>query len=293
MPVLDTMRIQSLTDCIPGIHVLWSSGAIWHGIRAEAYHIEEVETGHFQMADHGLLFHLSNSAMVELEIDGQWDKRMRVPGDLCILPETAISRVRSRDPHDALILTVSQGLIARTGLDAGETMAAGLIGRAHLRDAALEHICRALNAEAEGNYGSSPLYGECLGVALCARLLQVSFVERPPMPQKGGITPRTLRRVLDHVESNLDSLLTVACLAKISGLSECRFAHNFKYATGLPPHQYVIQMRLRRAKEMLRSTNLAVLDIANAVGYVSVSRFNSLFRRELGITPSDYRDCFR
>ena len=112
------------------------------------------------------------------------------------------------------------------------------------------------------------------------------------MAKKGGIAPRALRRVIDYIESNLDSPLRMASLAEISGLSQYRFAHNFKSATGVPPHQYVLRTRLDRAKQMLRQTNLSVLDIAYAVGCQSVSRFNSLFRRELGTTPSHYRASF-
>jgi AraC family transcriptional regulator len=85
----------------------------------------------------------------------------------------------------------------------------------------------------------------------------------------------------------------MAALAEIAGLSQYRFAHNFKSAIGLPPHQYVIRARIERAKRILRETDLSILDIACAVGCQSVSRFNSLFKRELGTTPSGYRASFR
>jgi len=111
--------------------------------------------------------------------------------------------------------------------------------------------------------------------------------------RKGGMAPRVLRQVMDYIDSNLDSPLRMASLAEVCGLSQYRFAHNFKSATGVPPYQYVIRRRLDRAKHMLRQTNLSVLDIANAVGCQSISRFNSLFRQEMGITPSSYRASFR
>jgi AraC family transcriptional regulator len=107
------------------------------------------------------------------------------------------------------------------------------------------------------------------------------------------MAPRALRQVTDYIESNLDSPLRMTSLAEISGLSQYRFAHNFKSATGVPPYQFVLRKRLDRAKQMLRQTNLSVLDIASAVGCQSIGRFNSLFRRELGTTPSNYRAAFR
>src|SRR5215831_5857834 len=93
-----TICAHSPRDVIPNLNVLWSSGTIWHGIRAEAYRIESVETPEFQTVDHSVAIHLSIPALVELKTDGRWDTRKRVPGDLAILPASAVRHVRSRDP---------------------------------------------------------------------------------------------------------------------------------------------------------------------------------------------------
>jgi AraC family transcriptional regulator len=285
--------VHSPRDVIPNLNVLWSSGTTWHGVRAEAYRLEEVETPQFRRVDHSVAVHLLTPALVELAIDGQCDTRKRVPGDLAILPAAAVRQVRSRDPHEVLVVTVSQEVVARTALEAGDGTSFELIPRAYHRDAQLEHICWALKAEAECNYVSGPLYGESLALAVCVHLLRQRFGNDSSMTKKGGIAPRALRRVIDYIESNLDSPLRMASLAEVSGLSQYRFAHNFKSTTGVPPYQYVLRARLDRAKQMLRHTNLSVLDIAYAVGCQSISRFNSLFRRELGTTPSSYRASFR
>lgn len=81
-----TTFVQTLTDLIPDLNILWSSGTIWHGIRADGYHIEMVETAHFQTAEHSVLVQLSNPALVELMTNGEWDTCKRVPGDRSILP---------------------------------------------------------------------------------------------------------------------------------------------------------------------------------------------------------------
>jgi len=284
---------QNPRDVVPNLNVLWSSGAVWHGIRADLCQIEAIETPRFRTVDHSLVVHLSNPARVELKTDGHCDSRQRVQGDLAILPATAVRQVRSGDPHEVLVVAVSQELVVQTALDAGDGTPFELIPRPYYRDARLEHICWALKAEAESGYASSPLYGESLALAVCVHLLRQRMGKDSLAMKKGGMAPRTLRRVLDYIESNLDSPLRMADLAELSGLSQYRFAHNFKCATGLPPYQCVLRARLDRAKQMLRQTNLSVLDIAYAVGYQSIGRFNSLFRRELGTTPSNYRAAFR
>jgi len=288
-----TICAYSSKEMTPNSRILWSSGTTWRGIRVEAHHFDEVETAPFQTEDHGVVMHLSTPALVELRTDDQRDHRRRVPGDLAILPATAIRQVRSRDPHDVLVVTMSQEAVAHCALEAGDGTELDLVPRAHYRDAQLEHICWALKAEAECNYISGRLYGESLALAMSIHLLRQVSTRHSSMTKKGGIAPRLLRQVIDYIESNLDTPLRMASLAGICGLSEYRFAHNFKSATGVPPYQFVIRTRLQRATQMLQQTNLSILEIACAVGCQSVSRFNSLFKREVGTTPSVYRALCR
>jgi AraC family transcriptional regulator len=289
----ETICVRTAREVIPNLAVLWSSGSTWHGIKAEGCHLEGAETPQFRTVDHQVLMHLSKPALVELKAAGQCDTRERVSGDLSILPAASVCQVRARDPHELLLVSVSQDLVVQTALEAGDGMPCELIPRVYHRDAQLEHICWALKAEAECNCVLGRLYGESLALALCAHLLRHPFANNSAMAKKGGMAPRMLRRVIDYIESNLDGSIRMASLAEISGLSQYRFAHNFKSATGIPPHQYVIRARLDRAKQMLRRTNVSVLDIAYGVGFQSISRFNSLFKRELGTTPSNYRTSFR
>jgi len=280
-------------ELLPNRCVLWSSGKVWHRVVAEACHFDGIETPQFRANDHCVLMHLSAPAFVELEIGDQSDRRARTAGDLAVIPASAVRQVRSPEPHDVLMVTVSLDVMAQTALESGDGTPLELLPRPYHRDAQLEHICWALKAEAESNYVSGPLYGESLALALCIHLLRQRAVEDPWMARKGGIAPRKLRQVVDYIESNLDSPMRMASLAEVSGLSHCRFAHNFKCATGVSPYQYVLRTRLERAKRMLRQTNLSVVDVAYSVGCQSVSRFNSLFRREVGTTPSGYRASFR
>ena len=67
------------------------------------------------------------------------------------------------------------------------------------------------------------------------------------------------------------------------------FNRLFKRATGLPPSQYHIRLRLDTARRLLRETDRSVIEVANAVGYSNPSHFAQLFRKDTGITPSDYR----
>ncbi len=284
---------SDLRDPIKSHDILWSSGDAWRGVVAEAYHFQDLTTSEFQAVDHVLLVHFSSRAPVELKVDSQSDTRVRVPGDLSIIPAGTICRLRSRVPHEVLVVTVSQQIMVRSGFELRQAGPYQPRLRTHVRDAQLEHICRALKAEAECNYASGPLYGDSLALALGVHLLTHYPANSPSASHVGGMAPHALRRVIDYIESNLESPLPMTSLAEIAGLSQYRFAHNFRSATGMPPHQFVLRKRLARAQELLRETKLSVLEVAYAVGCQSSSQFNALFKRETGTIPSIYRASFQ
>jgi len=72
-------------------------------------------------------------------------------------------------------------------------------------------------------------------------------------------------------------------------MSAFHFAHLFKQTTGLSPYRYVIELRLERAKSLLRSTELPITEIAQQVGYWNNSHFAVAFHRATGVTPRDFR----
>jgi AraC family transcriptional regulator len=274
--------------------VLWSSGAAWRGVVAEAYHFDHLRAFDFLPLNDVLLLHLSSPAPIKLEAGGRSDTRLRMPGDISIIPAKTTCRMRSRVSHEVLVVTVSQEVMVRAGFELRQVASSFQpMLRTHVRDDQLEYICRALQAEAQCNYASGALYGDSLASALGVHLITHYSASNSAISHTGGMAPQALRRVIEHIESNLESPLPMSSLAEIAGLSQYRFAHNFRSATGMPPHQFVLHKRLARAKQMLRETRLSVLEIAYAVGCQSSSQFNALFKRDTGTIPSVYRASFQ
>src|SRR5262249_61396969 len=106
-----------------------------------------------------------------------------------------------------------------------------------------------------------------------------------------GLTRNQARRVLDYIECNLSSELTLSNLASISDLSLHYFARMFKRTIGMPPHRYVLERRVERAKEMLRITSASLVEISLSTGFDSQSHFASTFHRMVGATPTEFQGC--
>jgi AraC-like DNA-binding protein len=123
------------------------------------------------------------------------------------------------------------------------------------------------------------------------RLDSISHFRRPAPPASsvGGLTPRALQRVRGYIEEHLVENIELETLAKIAGLSKCHFARAFKQSVGTPPHFYLIQRRLERAKGLLAETDLSLAQIALKSGFSDQSHFSRRFRTFLGVTPRSFR----
>ncbi|WP_370964895.1 helix-turn-helix transcriptional regulator [Enterobacter wuhouensis] len=105
----------------------------------------------------------------------------------------------------------------------------------------------------------------------------------------GGLSPFTLRNVLEFIEESLSQPLTLADLAAQAALSEYHFARMFRQSMGLAPHQYVMQRRMEKAKALVQHTAMPLTEIALACGFNSASHFSNRFRCVTGMTPSQLR----
>jgi len=144
-----------------------------------------------------------------------------------------------------------------------------------------------LTASAAG----SRLAAESLATVLAVQLLRQVLAPRQAARGRDGALPRdTLRAVVAYIEEYLDAGLTLAQLAAAAHLSAYHFARQFKAATGMPPHQYVIARRVARAQQLLHpDRDLALAEIAARVGFSDQSQFSQHFKRVVGVTPRQFR----
>jgi transcriptional regulator GlxA family with amidase domain len=99
-----------------------------------------------------------------------------------------------------------------------------------------------------------------------------------------------VRVVSDYVLDNLHKPLTVAHLAEVSGFSRAHFSRMFMANKGVPPGEFVLQERMRRAARLLSSHSLLpVKEIANLTGFEEPNYFAKVFRRFFGTSPTEFR----
>jgi len=116
--------------------------------------------------------------------------------------------------------------------------------------------------------------------------LERHFAVQPP---RGGLSAGALRRVCEFVESHLEDDINLEALAAEARLSVYHFARGFKLSTGVSPHRYVLEQRVKRARQLLVQTDLPLSAIASAVGFFDQGHFSRQFRSLVGTTPSGFR----
>jgi AraC-like DNA-binding protein len=94
-------------------------------------------------------------------------------------------------------------------------------------------------------------------------------------------------QVRDYIEDHYSENISLTQLGALTSRSPFHIARAFSKATGLPPHAYLESVRIRHARDMLRS-GMNVVDTALATGYPDQSHFTHRFRRSTGITPGQY-----
>ncbi|RXG86212.1 AraC family transcriptional regulator [Bradyrhizobium vignae] len=98
-----------------------------------------------------------------------------------------------------------------------------------------------------------------------------------------------LKRVLDYIDAHLSCRIPLADLAAVAGLSRMHFASQFRVATGLRPHEFLLQRRVRRAEELMKDTRMSIFEIALTVGFQTQAHFTTVFKRFTGFTPRRWR----
>jgi AraC family transcriptional regulator len=113
--------------------------------------------------------------------------------------------------------------------------------------------------------------------------------DNPPAGAPLASLSASLHRVKGYIETHLDGDLSLDALAREAGLSASAFKHAFAQAFDETPHQFIINRRVERTKQLLIGTNLPILEIALRTGFSSQSHCSDVFRRTTGETPRNYR----
>jgi AraC family transcriptional regulator len=220
--------------------------------------------------------HLGASMKVIQRREDERLERTFHEGELTVIPKGMHSTCTTRGDTSFLHLYFEEGFSRELDND--------LPHRIAFEDRRISKLLRMLQVNAQVPGPETPLLFESSAVEIWSLLLRKS----PPVV-KTSLCPRALARAKELMHESISGHLSLASLAGATGLSSRHFTRLFRRATGRSPYQYLLEIRIERAKALLERPEMRIIDVAAAVGYTNPSHFTDAFTKITSVSPSSYR----
>lgn len=195
-----------------------------------------------------------------------------------------------RGDFDLLHLCIPNAMIAEHG-EGGCKSLPGSLSRHMIVDPLIERLALAFIHAEDLNDRFCRSYADGIGLAIVARLFGKNLDQRSD-EDNSRVPPLAkwrLRRAIDFIDAHLGDSIGLADIAASAGLSRMHFAAQFRTATGLRPHEYLLRQRIDRAQQLLSKSQTPLAEIALDVGFKAQTHFTTVFARFVGQTPHVWR----
>ncbi|MEM7545942.1 MAG: AraC family transcriptional regulator [Pseudomonadota bacterium] len=175
------------------------------------------------------------------------------------------------------------------GLTKGDPEQFKTLGFQALHEPRLRKLALSLLEEARNPGAGGDLYAEAIAQQIALIILRRRLAGTLKDPRTYRLDPTQIAKLQDLIEANLDAPLGLDLLSAEVGMDTFSFSRAFREATGIAPHQFVIQRRISRVKALLAHTGDPLADVAYATGFASQSHMTATFSKHVGMPPGAYR----
>lgn len=288
---VEVLRYGHAVRPLPMLPSVSSRQVGWDGIVVESFNnIPAYAVPQHEHPTNYLNLIRSGRNMCQWTADGHTGSTEEGPGTVYIIPAGTRDQLTRSAPTNQTMLVIAPHFLAKSLEQTAHLSDVELISHWNLQDRHIASLMLALHADLEDGSPAGPLYGESLGVALASYLIRRYSVRAPREREyKGEMPGARLNRVLDFMHQNYAKETRLWELAQLARMSPHYFCELFKKSTGLSPHQYFLRYRIERARVLLRSPEFTIGQVGKASGFVDQSHFTKVFRRIVGVTPTEFR----
>ena len=270
--------------------LLSSSQIPWEGVLLEEHSTATQQTQLRHIRTVFLVLHTGASLRQEWRNAGKFHTTLTTTGSVHLLTPGAERSLTHRDQLDCIVLSIEPSYLHRALEDSLLSERVELVERLALEDPQIERLVRALLAETKAGAPTGGLFGQSIATGLAVYLAQ-RYSSSPPTLRRhrDGMPTTRLNRVLEYIAAKLHEDLSLAALAEIAGMNLYYFSRLFKQSTGRSPHRYVLEQRITRAQQFLRSSDMTIFEASVRTGFADQGHFAKVFRRFVGVSPTAYR----
>lgn len=266
----------------------------WRSLYAAILEEAPLQTTELPAGHPSLIYHLCRPTAVSRRIEGtRREKALIGPRRFCLTPGGVTSEWEHSGHPEILQVYLRQSIYESTvgEMYGGDVSKAEIVPRFAILDPLLEQLAITIATALRNGTVEDGLYVDTL-----AHMIAAHLARRHSLRSRSdtGISARMvsgskMRRLIEFVEENLDRDLSLEAMAQEVGISPLYLPRAFKAAIGQSPHQYVLARRIERARELLRDTDLPIVDVALSSGFSSQSHLSNWFVRMVGVSPAAYR----
>jgi AraC family transcriptional regulator len=295
---VDLTNQQETARVLPQTPLIASYHTGWKGLTFTHYCHPPHETVEHCLLQHSLVITDSKSCFqAERHLEGKFKHYAHGNGRVDVIPAFLSHWTNWDREVEFSVIAICPTLLNQTTQELMQREIE-LIPQLAIDDPVIHQLALALKLEIQTGCMSGRLYGELLGTALAARLVQNYAVSKPALEFKASGLPQSqLARVIDYMKANLTQDLSILDLATLTGMSESHFSRSFKRSVGISPYQYLMQQRVERAKQLLEQRfsrreappTIVISTIALDCGFANQTHLTKVFRQMTGMTPKAYQ----
>lgn len=274
---------------LPRLPVVSSASSEWKSLQFACCHQPAFAIPEHNSNHHRICINGGKVVRLKQKVEGKAKTIDSIPSDIGIYPAYHAQSFSWDREAEFWLIALEPKLISNLGYELYQSNNIELIPQLDsLFDPLIKQIALALKTTLETDSFGSKLYADSMANALAVHILsRYSNCSRKVPASKSKLSQQQLSQVVDYIDSNLDRDISLAQLATIAKLSEFHFGRLFKQTTGIPPHQYHLQLRVERAKQLLLQ-GIAIAEVAQKVGFSSQGHLNYHFKRRVGLTPKQF-----
>jgi AraC family transcriptional regulator len=290
LPGVDLAKEDGASILYPNTALLSSALTDRNGFHLQYHRQPPYEMAKHSCKQHRIIIHdrTLRSPMITA-INEQTQLTQISSGTITVVPANAWNWACWNAEHQFIVLALEIDLWKQIIAENANANNIELLPTLGHSDTLIYNLGLALKAELEFDGIGSCLYLDALKTALLTHLLRHYSAEKyAPLIVKNGLSQNNLQQVISYIQDRLEQNLTLSELAAVAHISPSYFSGLFKQSTGLAPHQYVIQCRIERAKQLLREGKRTIAEIAQDLGFAHQSHLNRHFKRLVGVTPKAF-----
>ena len=263
----------------------------WRGIIVEQHRLPPAEMPEHSVIGHGISVNVGAQPTSFAWTRGRdgWNDKPTHPGHCRILTYGESHPTRWLQAYNEISLIIDPRFAAAVVEDGLPADRIALVSRPSVGDSVIVDYAMSFRAELAADAPNGLLYAETLTSGLVLHLLANHAVATPKVPAPAGkLNAYQLRAVVDCIESQLDEDVSLIALAQRAHVSPFHFARLFRTTVGLPPHQFVMRLRIERALHLMRLGAMPLAQVALACGFHDQPHFTRAFHRAVRMTPAMY-----